>query len=355
MNARKHHYQFAYQHIPNNLWTQAGRRMTARLLTDEALAVIRFYWRQTGDELPPEARLSPDGLSCTLHDAGHGLAVLLVQMPPAQIQPEAILVALLIDPREHHLIRYFTLELSQPGLPPMIGERLRGGRRNLGDGPSDARGFLAFVRDRVARMAADLALGDEAVRGAQAAWHQGDLPAAGAQLLQACAAFDEAFADERLMAALAMRGDGHFPDCAAFRAQAVWLGFARAVSVEAAFRAVVALREVLGVKGPRAAIVASALMFKLDLCAAEHPQVEAWRRDVSRMVFESAPAGASQQEFMAWIDAHGIGDSGRCFANTGDIVDALRGDKPWAFNLTRVGLPPARAQPSPAARPPGGG
>ena len=80
MNARKHHYQFAYQHIPNNLWTQAGRRMTARLLTDEALAVIRFYWRQTGDELPPEARLSPDGLSCTLHDAGHGLAVLLVQM-----------------------------------------------------------------------------------------------------------------------------------------------------------------------------------------------------------------------------------------------------------------------------------
>lgn len=239
-----------------------------------------------------------------------------------------------------------TLEHTQPDALPMLGERLRGGRANLGDGPADAHGFLAFVRGLVTQMSADVARGDEAIGAAHAAWQRGDLREASAQVLHACAAFDAGFADERLMEALALLGDARLADPAPYRAQAVWLGFARTVSFEAALRATAALREVIGVKGPRSGVVASALSFKLKLCAEGDPRAEAWQREVGRMVFESAPAGVTHDAFNAWIDAHAIGDFGRCFTACGEVVDAIRQGRPWAFSLTRVGLPVADAPPA---------
>jgi hypothetical protein len=150
--ARRHHYQFAHSVLP----AAAGKygpalvRVTPADGYDEMLADT---WYECGAELPPEQRLSPDGLVSTVTEAD-GHRMLLVVMPRAAAPTEAICAAMVL-PAGQDTCRYLVLEhahdpvTGEPGA--VVGEWADGAHLLLRlDASPDPAAFPALVAEVLA-------------------------------------------------------------------------------------------------------------------------------------------------------------------------------------------------------------
>lgn len=143
---RVHHYSFAHRLLPGLVLR--GRtnfhELASRALLDQ---LLRAWWQEIGQSLPPDDRLPDDGLGSELANAGN-VPVLVVTMPAARHAAEAHFVA--VTPHaDPDAWRCLTLEHSwtlddQPAT--VLGEWTATGHVNYGDGPPpERRAFLTAL------------------------------------------------------------------------------------------------------------------------------------------------------------------------------------------------------------------
>ena len=145
--SRAHHYFFAHRLLPKLFHEDAPQFFA--LLQRDGLRFLEFWWRQAGDIVPPEERLSADGLGYVLRPQPDSWLAAVVIMPPPQGMTEAYFVALFYQERTR-TTRVFTLEKGvslDPAATPLTvfcewtADNVH---RNMGPGPEPVAGlFLA--------------------------------------------------------------------------------------------------------------------------------------------------------------------------------------------------------------------
>lgn len=150
--ARDHHYVFAHHEL---------RRAAARFGADfPDLArdgrfdrMLHRAWTAVGEQLAPDVRLPPDGLSAAAVDLDDH-AVALVTMPPASYATEAHYAAVAVS-RADRSVRYLLLEygvdLFEDRPYTVLTEWVADTHVNLGAGPAvDPAAFMGAVASRLA-------------------------------------------------------------------------------------------------------------------------------------------------------------------------------------------------------------
>lgn len=131
--ARPHHYLFVHKVFPAHIWN--GDSVLGILANLENQEFTVDLWTEVGRQLEPHDRLSPEGMRHSSHWIGGEHLVILVELPKAEIPPEALFVAITTSPQ----IRYLTLEKSSlPGEAPEVYVsaewKADGTRGNYGEG-----------------------------------------------------------------------------------------------------------------------------------------------------------------------------------------------------------------------------
>lgn len=104
--ARRHHYLFAHKMFPAHVWN--GDSVLGILANPENQEYTVNLWNDLGGQLEPKDRIPAKGMRHSSHWIGGGHLIVLVELPAAQISPEAHFIAITTSP----LIRYLTLEKS---------------------------------------------------------------------------------------------------------------------------------------------------------------------------------------------------------------------------------------------------
>ncbi|GAA1971642.1 hypothetical protein [Kitasatospora viridis] len=130
---RHHHYQFAHRALPAAL-----RAVGPELVTDVPVGgltpMLVELWGEVGARLPPDQRVSWDGLECEYRRFGNGHTGVFVTLPPPVAPPEAHLAAAVL-PSGGDELRYFTVEFAidpvtrEPGA--VLGEWTTDGTHRL--------------------------------------------------------------------------------------------------------------------------------------------------------------------------------------------------------------------------------
>lgn len=152
MKPRQHHYGFAHRTLPRTLLTeQVGRTWMSLLAGPAGPLLQRRVWRDVAADLAEEDRLDGDGFAVSVHETTGDQVLVVLTLPPAVVELEAHLVAV-VAAREGWLpLRYVTLELGSSALtgePATYLAALRpdGSRVALGKGPlPDESAFTTAV------------------------------------------------------------------------------------------------------------------------------------------------------------------------------------------------------------------
>jgi hypothetical protein len=105
---RDHHYRFAHRLLPRIFFAHTD--ILFQRLQNDPDAEIRRLWTMAAEPLPDEKHLVADGLVVEYSRSVDGTSMVVVTMPPALAQPEAIFVAMVIRGQER---RYITYERSE--------------------------------------------------------------------------------------------------------------------------------------------------------------------------------------------------------------------------------------------------
>ncbi len=142
---REHHYGYAHQALPGLVFRVRPSAEQLEKMVSEGL--FREFWDEVGGLIEGN-RLSGEGLESCMRQRGE-LRAALVKLPPAEVDSEAHMVAVVSEPYTRfwfftgHRIRYFTLEkgLAFDEASGLAGERTvlcewtGQSHSNYGDGP----------------------------------------------------------------------------------------------------------------------------------------------------------------------------------------------------------------------------
>ena len=141
MKPRLHHYRFAHRTLPSTLLTeQVGRTWMALLAGPAGPHLLRRVWQEVAARLPEQDRLAGDGFVASVLDLTGDQVLVVVTLPPAVVELEVHLVAIIAECESWSPQRYLTLEKGSNALtgePATYIAALRpgGDRVAFGEGP----------------------------------------------------------------------------------------------------------------------------------------------------------------------------------------------------------------------------
>lgn len=148
---RRQHYHFAHRELPG-----VSRRFAVSL-PDLAMSgrldnALVQTWERVGEAMPPDDRVSSDGLAASLHSF-EDRQIVMVTMPRPEHAAEVYFAAIVVS--DGQLTDYFVLEHGwtlQDEPRTVMCKWDERGHVNLGDGPpADAGTFLAVVEQILAQ------------------------------------------------------------------------------------------------------------------------------------------------------------------------------------------------------------
>jgi hypothetical protein len=149
---RRHHYDFAHRALPSIMLNPDVDLAQLASVPDRLNGALRATWQRVGDQLGESDRIPDDGLAVELRLVD-GVDALLVTLPPALNQAEAIFVLIMpLEPATER--RLFTLESGWDVVNrrtyTVLGSWTDAGHLNLGEGPSpDPDAFIAAISTRM--------------------------------------------------------------------------------------------------------------------------------------------------------------------------------------------------------------
>jgi hypothetical protein len=152
MKPRPHHYGFAHCTLPRALLTeQVGGTWMSLLAGPAGPLLLRRVWQDVAAKLRAEHRLDDDGFAASVHQTTRDQVLVVLTLPPAVVELEAHLVAVVAQRESWSPRRYLTLEKGSnalTGAPATYIAALHPprGRVAFGEGPKpDEAAFAAAV------------------------------------------------------------------------------------------------------------------------------------------------------------------------------------------------------------------